>query len=130
MADGRRPQARTLLGGHHRRFLLLVSFCRIRHIRAEPPHTLRDLVWMPASFTWTNGGEMPGHVPTRYPGTELQANNELKLARRTEWISQADGTQFGLGQRLLATDSEDVPLLELRLLDFAAPPGADLPCPT
>ena len=32
--------------------------------------------------------------------------------------------------RLLATENEDVALLEVRHLEFVAPPGADLPCPT
>jgi type VI secretion system protein ImpE len=105
-------------------------FSRIRQIRAEKPNNLRDLVWMGASFTWTNGGEMPGHIPVRYPGTELQAGSELKLARRTEWSDQFDGSQFGLGQRLLATGGEDIPLLELRILDFVTPTSADPPCPT
>ena len=85
---------------------------------------------MPANFTWANGGEMGGHIPVRYPGTELQSDNELKLARRTDWIGQADGSQFGLGQRLLATDNEDVALLEMRHVELVAPPGADQPCPT
>jgi type VI secretion system protein ImpE len=120
------PFLEVIVGGTY----YWAPFSRIRHVRSQEPNNLRDLVWMPASFTWSNGGEMPGHIPVRYAGTESQANNELKLARRTDWISQADGSQIGMGQRLLATENEDVPLLELRNLEFAAPPGADQPCPT
>ena len=120
------PFLEVIIGGSY----YWAPFSRIRQIRAEKPKDLRDLVWMAASFTWTNGGEMAGHIPVRYAGTELQASNELKLARRTEWIKQSDGSQIGLGQRLLATENEDVALLEVRHLEFVAPPGADLPCPT
>jgi type VI secretion system protein ImpE len=120
------PFLEVIIGGSY----YWAPFTRIRQIRAEKHNNLRDLVWMPVSFTWTNGGEMAGHIPARYAGTELQASGELKLARRTEWTSQPDGTQFGLGQRLLATENEDVPILELRVLDFPAAPGADQPCPT
>jgi len=120
------PFLEVIIGGSY----YWAPFSRIRHIRAEPPKDLRDLVWMAASFTWSNGGEATGHIPVRYPGTELQACNELKLARRTDWVSQSDGSQTGLGQRLLATENEDIPLLELRHLEFAAPPGAEPPCPT
>jgi type VI secretion system protein ImpE len=120
------PFLEVIMGGSY----YWVPFSRIRVVRAQEPSNLRDLVWMPVSFTWTNGGEAPGHVPVRYAGTELQASNELKLARRTDWVSLVDGTQCGLGQRLLATENEDVPLLELRALEFVAPPGAEPPCPT
>ncbi len=120
------PFLEVIVGGAY----YWAPFCRIRHIHAEQPKDLRDLVWTAAKFTWINGGEATGHIPVRYPGTELQASNELKLAHRTEWINQPDGSQCGLGQRLLATDTEDVPLLELRRLEFVALAGTDPPCQT
>jgi type VI secretion system protein ImpE len=120
------PFLEVIIGGSY----YWVPFSRIRQIRTEKPKDLRDLVWIAANFTWSNGGEMAGHIPARYAGTELQSCNELKLARRTDWVSQSDGSQFGLGQRLLATDTEDIPVLELRHLEFAALPGAEVPCPT
>ena len=47
-----------------------IPFQRIRSIQIEEPEDLRDLVWMPAYFTWANGGESVGLIPTRYPGSE------------------------------------------------------------
>jgi type VI secretion system protein ImpE len=95
-----------------------VPFCRIKRISLPAPADLRDLVWAPAQFVWSNGGEASGHIPTRYPGTEQQTDNGLRLARKTEWRELPGETFLGLGQRLLATDSGEHPLLQCRLIDF------------
>jgi type VI secretion system protein ImpE len=95
-----------------------IPFCRIKRVYLESPSDLRDLVWAPAQFVWANGGEAAGHIPTRYPGTESSADNQLRLARKTEWAEREGGYQIGLGQRLFATDSEEHALLECRTIDL------------
>jgi type VI secretion system protein ImpE len=99
-----------------------VPFQHVREIKIEPPTDLRDLVWLEASFTWTNGGTSAGLIPTRYPGSEA-AEAALALARRTEWTHRGDGAC--LGQRVLATDANEYPLLEVRhiLLGEGIAPG-------
>jgi len=62
-----------------------VPFCRIKRVNIERPADLRDLVWAPAQFVWTNGGEASGHIPGRYPQTEKSADGALRLARKTDW---------------------------------------------
>jgi type VI secretion system protein ImpE len=99
-----------------------VPFCRIQKIEIAKPTDLRDLVWSPAQFVWTNGGQVSGHIPVRYPGTEKSSDGPLRLARKTEWIEKGDGAVVGLGQRLLATDAADVPLLECRTIELTNPP--------
>lgn len=94
-----------------------IPFCRIKRVFLPPPTDLRDLVWAPAQFIWANGGEASGHVPIRYPGTESNGDNQLRLARKTEWSEPAEGYALGLGQRVLATDAEEFPLLECRTID-------------
>jgi type VI secretion system protein ImpE len=44
------------------------------------------------------------------------------LARKTEWLSGKDGACSGLGQRMLATDQGDYPLLEIRSIAFDPSP--------
>ncbi len=87
-----------------------VPISRIQKMVFETPNDLRDMVWTPVFFTWANGGESAGFVPTRYIGTELSDNAAAKLARTTDW-SEA-GT--GIGQRMLATDAGEYPILEIR----------------
>jgi len=98
-----------------------IPFCRIRRIHMEPPSDLRDLVWMPAQLLWTNGGEASGHIPTRYSQTETSPDNQLRLARKTEWTDREDGYLVGLGQRTFATDAAEYSLLECRNIDIVAP---------
>jgi type VI secretion system protein ImpE len=86
---------------------------RIAKIEMEPPTDLRDLIWAPATFTWSTGAKAIGLMPARYPGTEKQGDNAQKLARRTDWTDKG-GASIGLGQRLLTTDAAEVPLLEVR----------------
>ena len=102
-----------------------IPFCRIHRIETDKPEDLRDLVWLRARFAWTNGGTALGHIPTRYPGTEELSDGPMRLARKTEW-QQRDGETFlGLGQRVLATDGNEYPLLECRNIELTLKPQPD-----
>jgi type VI secretion system protein ImpE len=111
------PMLEAVVEGHY----YWIPFMRIKRIFLEPPTDLRDLVWAPAQFVWDNGGEASGHIPTRYPGTEKSTDGALRLSRKTEWADQEGGYSLGTGQRLLATDTEEYPLLECRTIDLAPP---------
>jgi len=91
-----------------------VPFCRIESITFEPPKDLRDLVWFPAHFTWTNGGEANGMIPVRYPGTEQSDDPQIRLSRKTEWDEKPGGYFLGRGQRLFTTDTDEKALLDIR----------------
>ena len=95
---------------------------RLAKVDIDPPEDLRDAVWMPAHFEFTNGGDVVGLIPTRYPDTELAAGGPLALARATEWRESAPGVFLGLGQRLITTDTAEFALMDLRtvVLDAAA----------
>ncbi|WP_295446369.1 type VI secretion system accessory protein TagJ [uncultured Thiodictyon sp.] len=99
-----------------------IPFNRIGSMQLEEPQDLRDLVWMPAHFTWANGGESVGLIPTRYPGSEAAADIELRRSRRTEWLEQAGETYIGLGQRMFFTDTGEYPLMDIRRIDFDSNP--------
>jgi len=103
-----------------------VPFQRIRAIQLEAPADLRDLVWMPAQFIWRNGGETVGFIPSRYPDSEASSDPAIQLGRKTEWQEYEGDAFLGLGQRLLATDGGECPLLEIRsiTLDGDAEPEA------
>jgi type VI secretion system protein ImpE len=66
-----------------------IPFQRVARLHLEPPADLRDLVWLPAQFTWANGGEALGFIPARYSGSEVAGDSALLLARRTEWRASA-----------------------------------------
>jgi type VI secretion system protein ImpE len=93
-----------------------IPFFRIQKIEIEKPGDLRDLVWLPVQFIWINGGSVGGHIPARYPATEESSDGQLLLTRKTEWRQQPGETYLGLGQRVLATNANEYPLLQCRTI--------------
>jgi type VI secretion system protein ImpE len=98
-----------------------VPFTAIKQIQIEAPADLRDVVWLPAHFTWVNGGETTGLIPTRYPNSESSEDSAILLARKTDWVEQPGDLYLGLGQRIFATDKDEFPLLQIRQIDLDHP---------
>lgn len=97
-----------------------VPFARIQRLEFEAPSDLRDKVWAPVQVTWRNGGKAVGFVPVRYPGTEQFGDDELTLARKTDWVAMTGDVQVARGQRMFATDADEYPLLDVRTVEFQA----------
>lgn len=95
---------------------------RIAAIEIDAPQDLRDQVWMPVTFTWTNEGSAVGFIPTRYPGTTASADPALLLARRTEWLETEDWS-IPIGQRMFVTDAAETALMDIRRIQFAPEPA-------
>ena len=107
-----------------------IPFSRVKEIRVEKPQDLRDIAWMPASLSLTNGGDVVAFIPTRYPGSEKASDPRLVMARSTEWQERAGDTFLGLGQRLWTTDQGDHALMDVRVVEIDSPEeGAELPPP-
>jgi len=96
-----------------------VPFSRLIKIDFEPPEDLRDLVWLPAHLQFENGGESVALVPTRYPGSAASPDGLIVLARKTIWEEIGPDAHRGLGQRVFATDTEDVSILDVRSLTLS-----------
>jgi type VI secretion system protein ImpE len=108
-ADGRLgPVLEAIVNGRY----VWVPFMRIARIEIEPPADLRDAVWTAATFTWSNGAQTVGLIPTRYPGS-AEAADALKLARQTEWQGE-----HPVGQRMFTSGEADFPLMDARLIEF------------
>ncbi|MBN7821652.1 type VI secretion system accessory protein TagJ [Bowmanella yangjiangensis] len=90
-----------------------IPFSRIQRIDLQAPEDLRDLVWLPVHLTWTNDGQDVALLPSRYAGSEKSEDSQIQMARKTQW--QACGNEYqGEGLRLLATDTDEYPLLSIR----------------
>jgi type VI secretion system protein ImpE len=97
--------------------LYWVPFTRVHAIHFDKPSDLRDMVWSTCTITWTNGGEVGGLLPVRYPGSESSGDAQIRLSRRTDWVDAEGGVQFGLGQRLFATDADEYPILQIEKIE-------------
>ena len=107
-----RPGARS---DHQRPLLLGAVRAPAARSTLEAPEDLRDLVWMPAHLQFENGGESVGADPDALSGLGVVRPTALiALARKTDWEELAADAHRGLGQRILATDAGEAPLLEVR----------------
>jgi len=112
------PMLEAIINGRY----YWVPFQRIRELQLEKPGDLRDFVWTPARFRWANGGDAVGLIPTRYPGSERNEASSVRLARRTEWFDRGGDCVCGVGQRMLATDRGEHPILDVRHVRLDIPP--------
>lgn len=108
------PVLEALVNGNY----MWVPFTRVKALSFEPPADLRDQVWMPARFTWTNDGEAVGFIPTRYPDSAAAHDPAVTLARRTEW-RELGSWSLPVGQRVLVTDAAEMALMDIRSLAIA-----------
>lgn len=98
-----------------------VPFARLARIRIEAPEDLRDNVWMPAHLDFENGGEALALIPTRYEGSEHDADGAVQLARKTEWLELAPEVWIGRGQRVFGSDvGDEYALMDVREIVFSA----------
>ena len=114
---------------------LWIPFEHIESIEIQAPQKLRDLLWIPAlvrtgpAFRGTELGEVL--LPVLTPFSFQHADGNVRLGRATEW-QEVDGQAVPFGQRLLSVDGEDIPILEIRKVEFtptarSSPPNPPLP---
>lgn len=98
-------------------------FANITRIDLEEPADLRDFVWMPCHFQFSTGGSLVGLIPTRYPDSEQSEDAAVRLSRKTDWMEKEGDNYLGLGQRVLATDQGEYPLMDIRALELQTGSG-------
>jgi type VI secretion system protein ImpE len=107
---------------------LWIPFEHIEAIEIEAPKRLRDLLWAPAlvrtgpKFKDKELGEVL--LPVLAPFSGRSADDNVKLGRGTEW-TEVDGESVPMGQRMFSVDGEDIPLLEIRKIEFTAAEQAE-----
>ncbi len=94
------------------------AMANIKKMIISEPCDLRDVVWLPVSIVWKNDGQSVGFIPTRYQGSVESEDDAILLARETQWKENYKEVFFGLGQRMLATDRQDYPIMEVREVLF------------
>jgi type VI secretion system protein ImpE len=107
---------------------LWIPFRHIASIQMEAPKTLRDTMWAPAfvmtgpEFKGTDIGQVI--LPAVYPFSWKSQDESLWLGRASEWVRDDEGNEFPVGQKMFIVDGEEVPLLEIRSLEFATDASA------
>ncbi len=97
----------------------------MEQIEIEKPQTLRDLIWArarvqtSAAFRLQDLGEVL--LPVLSPFTFEQTDETVQLGRSSVWEVSDAGVETPFGQKLMWIDGEEVPLLELRSIEWNAP---------
>ncbi len=106
---------------------LWLPFEHIASVTIEPPKRLRDLIWIPAALQ--TGPKCKGLdlgevlLPALTPLVSKHPQDSVRLGRETVW-EEIDGETVPAGQKLLRIDGEEIPILEVRNLLFAASSAA------
>jgi type VI secretion system protein ImpE len=106
---------------------LWIPFEHIASIRLEAPRKLRDALWAEAvvqvgpSFQGAELGEV--FIPVLYPFSWKHPDQSVWLGRSTDWMADEQGNEFPLGQKVFIVDGEEIPILEIRSIEFAGAEG-------
>jgi type VI secretion system protein ImpE len=96
-------------------------------VEMQPPKRLRDLLWAPAIIhtgpAFQGSGLGSVLLPVLSPFSSKHADEEVRLGRKTVWEEDPGGGEVPFGQKMLLVDGEEVPLLEVRRLEFRQPAG-------
>jgi len=108
-----------------------IPFKHIDSIECEPPKRVRDLLWIPAivktgpAFKMMELGEVL--IPALTWDASSSDDDLVRLGRVTNWVEDENGDVKAVGQKMLLVDGEDMPILELRKLEFSRPLAEETP---
>ena len=106
------PFLEVVMEGHY----AWVPWDAIQSLAIPEPRYLRNTVWSPASLTLSSGDRGDVLVFSMYVDSHLQADDDVKLGRRTIWSNPAEFT-VAYGQKVITTGDTDCPILEMRTLE-------------
>ncbi len=100
---------------------LWVPMEQVKELEVSVPERLRDLIWAPVRLELHDGSQRRGYMPVLYPGTHQQADDQVKLGRKTDWRETGSpGPMLGVGQKMFLHGDDAISLLDLREVRFGA----------
>ncbi|HYT92064.1 MAG TPA: type VI secretion system accessory protein TagJ [Gemmataceae bacterium] len=99
---------------------------RVELLEFRPPERPRDLLWQRAHMVVRGGPDGEVYLPTLYAGTHAEADDQMRLGRRTDWRGAKGEPVRGIGLRTFLVGEDTHPILELKEITMpgAAPPPA------
>jgi type VI secretion system protein ImpE len=106
-----------------------IPFKHIESIECESPKRVRDLLWIPALVKTGPAFKMMELGEVLLPALTWDASSSkdelAQLGRLTNWVEDENGDVKPVGQKMFLVDGEDMPILELRKLEFSRPQAED-----
>lgn len=112
------PRLEVFVAGRY----LWVPYQHISSLEVQSPRRLRDLIWATAivrtsaAFKGMDLGEVL--LPVLSPDSWRHSNDDVRLGRRTDWLENDQGVQVPVGLKMLQTDEQELPFLEIRKIEF------------
>jgi type VI secretion system protein ImpE len=107
---------------------LWIPLHHIASIELQAPTRLRDLLWTPAivrtgpAFKGKELGEVL--LPTLSALSWKHSDDQVRLGRATDWQDDGTGNVVPVGQKMFAVDDDEIPILDIRKVEFAAAQAA------
>ena len=98
-----------------------IPFSMIQSLTVNEPKNFRDLLYLPATLVLHIGPLGEVFLPVRYPASEQDGDEQVRLGKTTTWSNTDAGLSIGSGQRFFAAGETDWPILQVRSVIFPAP---------
>jgi type VI secretion system protein ImpE len=82
------------------------------------PRSLRDLFWLQADVSLTNGTNGEMFFPALYVNSWKSEDDHVRLGRKTDWRDLGEDLYIGEGLRVFWMDGKDRPILEIESIEF------------
>jgi type VI secretion system protein ImpE len=96
-----------------------LPFSQLLSVKFHAPVDLIETIWQSAEIEFENGGTKSAYLPARYPGSEKSLDVQVVRAAKTEWKVLNEQYAQGLGQKILVTDRQELPILECLQLELS-----------
>jgi type VI secretion system protein ImpE len=93
-----------------------LAFEQMASLALNPPQFPRDLLWMPARVVLKDGTTGDVLLPTLYPNSHESTDDAIRLGRKTDWLTVAEGLVRGVGAKTFLIGDDAASLLEIREL--------------
>jgi type VI secretion system protein ImpE len=108
------PFLEVVMDGHY----AWIQWDAIHSLSVAQPKYLRDTVWAPITLQLSSGSHGEALVFSLYVDSQLQ-EDDVKLGRKTIWLSDPNDFTVAYGQKVISTDQEDCAILDMRSLEVA-----------
>ena len=95
-----------------------IPFEQIVRIKFGEMKSLRDLLWIQTEVETENGTNGEMFVPALYNDSWKSADDQIRLGRMTDWRDAGGEIFLGEGMKMFWADGADVPVLELKEIEF------------
>jgi type VI secretion system protein ImpE len=92
---------------------------QVEAVALNAPAYPRDLIWLPARLTLTDGQEGEVFLSVLYPRSHEHPDEAVKLGRSTDWKQEAGGPVLGAGARTFLVGDDGSALTEWRELQLS-----------